>query len=83
MTIIETHQEHSLAGMTKADLVPYFADLDARVLVANGGPVSHPRPHYYEREVADTARPTCGWSWFTEGADGTLELWKSNVDSSD
>lgn len=77
MTIIETHQEHSLAGMTKADLGPYFADLDARV-----GPVSHPRPHYYEREVAPGARCPCGWSWFTEGPDGTLTLWSANWDSS-
>ena len=68
--------------MTKADLVPYFADLDARVLVANGGPVSHPRPHYYEREVSPDAKCPWGWSWFTEGADGTLELWRANWDSS-
>ena len=82
MTIIETHQEHFLTGMTKADLVPYFADLDARVFAALGRPVSHPQPHYYERDVPADARPTCGWSWFTEGPDGTLALWRANWDSS-
>ena len=77
ITVLETPQHYFFSGLTRAQVDEYLVSLDAAV-----GPVSHPQPHYYEREVTERDRCPWGRTWFVVGPDGTYEQWRANWDSS-
>jgi hypothetical protein len=81
--VIEVRQEHSLEGLRRDQVDGFYADLDARILAIDPDYKSYGNPvRYWPKTVTEQDRCPWGYSWFTEGDNGLLSLWRYNWDSS-